>query len=121
MKVIIRGLWDRLGGWLLIALGGIALLLGWLGVADTALTSEQLPYVVSGGLVGLALIGTGATLLISGDLRDEWRKLDDIEAAIRQLGDAAPVAPAAPADLAAADLADEPPPRRRSERLHAEP
>ena len=85
LKVIIRGLWDRLGGWLLIALGGLALLLGWVGVSGTAFTSEQLPYVVSGGLFGLALIGTGATLLISGDLRDEWRKLDDIEAAILQL------------------------------------
>jgi hypothetical protein len=86
MKVILRGLWDRVGGWVLIALGGLALLLGWLGVSDTALTSEQLPYVVSGGLFGLALIGTGATLLISSDLRDEWRKLDDIEDAIRRLG-----------------------------------
>ena len=85
LKVILRGLWDRVGGWALIALGGLALLLGWLGVSDTPLTSEQLPYVVSGGLVGLALIGIGATLLISGDLRDVWRKLDDIEAAINRL------------------------------------
>lgn len=86
LKVIIRGLWDRGGGWLLIGLGGLALLLGWFGVADTALTSEQIPYVVSGGLFGIALIGVGATLLISGDLRDEWRKLDDIERAIREAG-----------------------------------
>ena len=108
MKVIIRGLWDRLGGWVLIALGALALLLGWFGVADTALTSEQMPYIVSGGLFGLALIGTGATLLISSDLRDEWRKLDDIEAAIRQLDGPLPNGSA------------EPPTRRRSEPLHAE-
>jgi hypothetical protein len=84
LKVIVRGLWDRVGGWLLILLGGLALLLGWLGVADTPLTSEQMPYVISGGMFGLALIGTGTTLLLSSDLRDEWRKLDDIEHAIRQ-------------------------------------
>jgi hypothetical protein len=108
MKVLIRGLWDRLGGWLLIALGALALLLGWFGVADTALTSEQMPYIVSGGLFGLALIGTGATLLISSDLRDEWRKLDDIEAAIRQID--------GPLPNGSADEA----PRRRREPLHAE-
>jgi hypothetical protein len=87
LKLIVRGLWDRLGGWILVVCGGLALLLGWLGVSDTPLTSEQLPYVVSGGIFGLALVGVGATLLISSDLRDEWRKLDGIETAIRELGD----------------------------------
>jgi hypothetical protein len=114
LKVIVRGLWDRVGGWLLIALGALALLLGWFGVADTALTSEQLPYVVSGGLVGLALIGTGATLLISSDLRDEWAKLDDIEQAIQRLGDLTPPPPPAASDRVAA------PRRARASRLHAD-
>jgi hypothetical protein len=110
MKVIIVGLWDRLGGWLLIGLGALAILLGWLGVSDTALTSEQLPYVVSGGLFGLGLIGTGATLLISSGLRDEWRKLDDIEAAILQLDGLLPDSPLPDSRTARA---------RRSEPLHA--
>ena len=116
LKVIVRGLWDRLGGWLLIGLGGLALILGWVGVADTPLTSEQMPYVVSGGLFGLALIGTGATLLISSDLRDEWRKLDDIEDAIRQSGAALTNrdGPAKPGTT------DAPAPRRRAEPLRAE-
>jgi hypothetical protein len=96
LKVMIRGLWDRAGGWLLIGLGALALVLGWFGVADTALTSEQIPYVVSGGLFGIALIGVGATLLLSGYLRDEWRKLDDIERAIREAGGLAEPEPPAP-------------------------
>ena len=86
LNVLLRGLWDRVGGWLLIALGGVALLLGWLGVSDTPLPSEQIPYVVSGGLVGIALVGVGATLLLSADMRDEWRKLDDLEDAVRAGG-----------------------------------
>jgi len=83
LKVVIRGLWDRAGGWLLIAAGGLALVLGWVGVSGTPLPSEQIPYVVSGGLFGLALIGIGTTLLISADLGDEWRKLDAIESVLR--------------------------------------
>ena len=83
LKLVVRALWDRISGWALIALGALALLLGWLGVSDTPLPSEQIPFVVSGGLVGIALIGVGATLLISADLRDEWHKLDDIDAALR--------------------------------------
>jgi len=120
LKVIIRGLWDRLGGWALIGLGGLALLFGWLGVSDTPLTSEQIPFVVSGGLFGIALIGTGATLLISGDLRDEWRKLDDIEQAILQLAARPPSNDEAAPDAApAADGTEAPAGRRRRERLHA--
>ena len=116
LRVILRGLWDRVGGWALIGLGLLALLLGWLGVADTALTSEQLPYLVSGGLFGLALIGIGATLLISGDLRDEWRKLDDIEAAIRQVHGEVPDGVASSGDVPAVGRTSRP----RSEPLHAE-
>jgi hypothetical protein len=110
MKVIIRGLWDRLGGWLLIAVGALAVIIGWIGVSGVAYTSEQMPYIVSGGLGGLALIGTGATLLISSDLRDEWRKLDDIERAIRSL----PAQEATAADTAILDSGSKPVRRRRS-------
>jgi hypothetical protein len=48
-------------------------------VSDTLNTGEQLPYVVSGGMVGLFLLGLGAMLWLSADLRDEWRKLDRLE------------------------------------------
>jgi hypothetical protein len=85
LKTIVRGLWDRIGGWALIGLGAVALLLGWIGVSGTALPSEQIPYVVSGGIAGIALIGVGATMLLSADLRDEWGRLDAIEQRLSQL------------------------------------
>lgn len=72
----VRNQWDRVGAWVLVALGGIALVLGWVGVTGTPYTFEQIPYVISGGLGGLFLLGVGAMLWISADLRDEWRKLD---------------------------------------------
>jgi hypothetical protein len=71
--------WDRVTAWVLIGLGGIAILLGWNGVSREALTTQQVPYIVSGGIGGLFLLGVGAMFWISADLRDEWRKLDAIE------------------------------------------
>jgi hypothetical protein len=100
---VLRTLGDRVLGWICIAGGALALLLGYLGVKDTAYVVEQLPYVVSGGLLGLFLLGVGATLLLSADLRDQWRALLDIRDEIA----------AGTAELpAAADLPDEQPVRR---------
>lgn len=78
----LRAMWDRIGAWLLILGGAVALVLGWVGASDTAYPAEQIPFVISGAILGLFLLGLGATLLISADLRDEWRKLDRIEDAI---------------------------------------
>jgi len=64
------------------------------------LPAEQLPYIISAGIGGMFLLGLGAMLWLSADLRDEWRKLDRIE---RRLGSA----PAAPAPVAAAVGADD--------------
>ena len=75
----VRNQWDRTGAWLCVIGGAVALLVGYLGVSGTLNTGEQLPYVVSGGLVGLFLLGFGALLWLSADLRDEWRKLDAID------------------------------------------
>ena len=47
-----------LGG-ILIPLGIVLILLGWSGVSHTTDTFEQTPYVVSGGLLGLALVVAG--------------------------------------------------------------
>jgi hypothetical protein len=74
----IRNQWDRVLAWLLAGAGGLALVLGWLGVTDTPYSWEQIPYVISGGLGGLYLLGLGAMFWFSADLRDEWRKLDSL-------------------------------------------
>jgi len=47
----------------LIVAGFVAILLGWKGAARSILVVEQLPYLISGGAGGLALILTGAGLL----------------------------------------------------------
>ena len=74
----VRNQWDRVAAWLLVALGALFLLLGWLGVSDAVLTTEQLPYIISGGLGGVCCIGIGIALWLSADLRDEWTALRTI-------------------------------------------
>ena len=54
-----------LPGALLLVFGFGLMLLGWWGAAHTHRQVEQLPYLISGGLVGLACVGVGALLLTS--------------------------------------------------------
>jgi hypothetical protein len=70
--------WDRVGAWVLVAIGALMLILGWVGVSGTPYTAKQLPYLISGGVGGLFLLGLGAMLWLSADMRDEWRQLDQI-------------------------------------------
>jgi hypothetical protein len=89
----LRNEWDRAGAWLCVIAGAICLIVGYVGVSGTLETGKQLPYVVSGGLAGLFLLGLGALLWVSADLRDEWRKLDAID---RHLVDGGSLPKAAP-------------------------
>jgi hypothetical protein len=79
----IRARWDRVAAWACALAGVITLLLGWLGVSETAFTAKQAAYVAGCGLGGVFLIGVGGMVWLSADLRSEWRRLDRIEAAIR--------------------------------------
>ena len=83
LKTVLRAQWYRATAIACTALGAILLLVGWIGVSGTPFLAEQAPYILSGGVGGVFLLGVGATLWISGDLRDEWRKLDRIEAALQ--------------------------------------
>jgi hypothetical protein len=80
----IRVQWDRSGALLAAIAGAVALILGWVGVSGATLPTQQISYLASGGLVGLFLLGIAATLWLSADLRDEWRKLDEIHRSFRR-------------------------------------
>ena len=77
MRLLVEQTQDLAGGaaprserWLAVAGGsglalGLALIvLGWYGTAQTSLAFEQTPYVVSGGILGLALVVAGAALYV---------------------------------------------------------
>ena len=48
---------------LMIAGGFVAILIAYRGVARSAIVAVQLPYVISGGIGGVALILTGAAII----------------------------------------------------------
>jgi hypothetical protein len=78
----LKAQWDRIVAICLTIAGVVFLIAGCLGVNNQVLLAEQTRYITTGGIGGIFLLGLGATLWISADLRDEWRKLDRIERAL---------------------------------------
>jgi hypothetical protein len=85
LMTFVRQQWDRVGAWVFIAAGALTLLLGYIGISGTPHVAAQLPYLISGGLFGIFLLGIGGLLWISADLRDEWRALWGINDSLKQL------------------------------------
>ena len=77
--------WDRTAAVALAGTGLVALLVAWLGVSGTVFTYKQMPYVVSGGLLGVCLVSMAGALWRSADLRDAWRKLDRLEELVQTM------------------------------------
>ena len=83
-------------GWILTALGALAILFGYLGLSRKAFVGEQLPYLISGGIGGIALVGAGAALIATEDLRRFRTRLDRLEAMMGDLHGALLSRPDAP-------------------------
>jgi hypothetical protein len=95
--------WDRAAAVGCVVVAALMLLIGWFRMSGTPYPAEQLPFILSGGIGGVFLIGIGATLWLSADLRDEWRKLDRLEEEIRQARIASANGAAPAADVRAAE------------------
>src|SRR5688572_8039242 len=54
--------WLMLAGGALMAIGLAIIVLGWAGASHTPYVFEQMPYVISGGLLGAALAVIGGLL-----------------------------------------------------------
>ena len=73
--------------------GLTAILLAWFGAAQSTLVEEQIPYLISGGLLGLALAVIGAltyfahwlTVLVQDGREQETRRLEDHAALMAEL------------------------------------
>ena len=81
--------WDKLGGLLGILyclVGALLIFLGWNGAASYDRVSAQIPYVVSGGIAGLALVVLGSALLVAqshrGDRAALQATLEDLREAL---------------------------------------
>jgi hypothetical protein len=58
--------------------GLVAVLVGYLGVRDQSHIELQLPYLISGGLGGLVLMGLGALVLIQYQMRIQARRFAEM-------------------------------------------
>jgi hypothetical protein len=72
-------------GWILVGLGLLLVLIGYLGISREALVAKQLPYLISGGIGGLALVGFGAMLVGTEDLKRTQERIDHLEDLVADL------------------------------------
>jgi hypothetical protein len=98
-----RRMWGRLGGQLGLGCIGIGLLLvgiGWNGAAGIDFVSGQIPYLLSGGFLGVGLIVLGAALLIVQNSRRDRAMLEsqlrELNLVLTRLANAVAGVPAAP-------------------------
>ena len=81
--------WLLLTGGALMPLGFLLVVLGWAGASHTPLLFEQIPYLISGGLLGVALVFAGGfvyfaywmTLLV----RESRTAREDLQASLSRL------------------------------------
>jgi hypothetical protein len=83
-------------GWILVGLGFVVILIGYLGISREALVAKQLPYLISGGIGGLALVGFGAMLVGTEDLKRTHERIDQLEDLVVDLHNALLNRPDAP-------------------------
>jgi hypothetical protein len=90
-----RRTWARLGGQLglgFIAAGLLVIGLAWNGAASVDFVSGQVPYLLSGGALGLGLIVLGAAMIIVQNSRRDRSlieaQLKELNAAIARLANA---------------------------------
>jgi hypothetical protein len=72
-------------GYVFVGIGLILLLTAYLGVSREVLVAKQIPYLVSGGLFGLAAVTLGSRLILIEDLRRDAGRLDRLERAVADL------------------------------------
>jgi uncharacterized membrane protein len=93
---------GQLGGQLgvgLCLLGFLVIFFGWNGAASTNDVRAQFPYLISGGLAGLAIVVVGAAMLVVQNQRTDRARIEAVLtklAAAAELGGAASPALAEP-------------------------
>ena len=91
--------WLEWIGMALIVFGFVCILLGWYGAANSPYLYQEIPYVISGGLLGVALVVGGGVLVRCGwsmrQIEEERRNalaivrsVDRLERVLRSLDEA---------------------------------
>ena len=69
-------------GWVLVAAGVVAIVAGYLGLRTQPDVLGQVPYVLTGGLGGLALVAAGGIAIGSAGIRQANQRLGRLEEAL---------------------------------------
>lgn len=67
--------WSRVLGLAFCTAGFAAIVLGWAGAARKTCVDCQIPYLISGGAAGVAMLVFGTGLLVMAQMRTETRRL----------------------------------------------
>jgi multisubunit Na+/H+ antiporter MnhG subunit len=83
--------WLMIAGAAMVIIGLPVIILGWWGAARTPYTFEQLPYLISGGLLGLALALLGGLFYfaywITRQIQETRRQADQTREALGEIRD----------------------------------
>lgn len=97
-----RERWLFYAGSVLFPLGLIVVLLGWYGASHTPFVFEQIPYMISGGLLGVGLVVAGGFLYFGywltrlvGESRARAERTNEVLERIEEMLSAGAVVPAA--------------------------
>ena len=77
--------WRELAAVAFAVLGGVLMVVGWVGVSQTTEVYDQLPYLFSGGLGGLVCVLIGLGLYIARNHAREQARIDELNEHLRAL------------------------------------
>src|SRR6266702_3841571 len=83
--------WLMIAGGALLVLGIPLIVIGWYGAAHTPYTFEQLPYLISGGILGVALAVVGGLFYfaywLTRQIQEGRRQADATTAALARIAE----------------------------------
>jgi uncharacterized membrane protein len=80
--------WRLILGVVCITAAAVVGVIGYLKLSLEPAVNRQIPYLASAGMALVVLSAVGGSLLVAEQLRGDDQRLDELEAAVRQLADA---------------------------------
>lgn len=71
---------DRTVGAFLTIMGITFIVVGLVRLTDSVTLAETIAYIVSGGIGGIVMLGSGVALLTTAQIRDQWDTIDRVQA-----------------------------------------
>lgn len=69
---------TKLAGGALLVAGVVVVLIGYIGIRDESSVELQLPYLASGGIGGLALVGLGISAYLWAGMKEQTQHVTEV-------------------------------------------